>query len=257
VTPLPIGPRDVFALARHARAAGAQHGPLLVTGVLAAQLAKQMGAGGEPGVVRTDGDPARAAAVVHVVAGAATPTDEDVLRAATRALVPLVVVQTGDPTVRLPYVLATDVVDCEPGKGFPIERIAEGLATVLGRQGASLASSLPILRDAVQRRRTEEGALSAAALAATGGDKPRFPLLALAQSRMLTDVEAASGGRPADAPEAVARAVGAPLAAAVATGLLARRLIRRLPVRNRVLESAVAAGATYVLGTAFRRLRRG
>ena len=33
----------------------------------------------------------------------------------------------------------------------------------------------------------------------------------------------------------------------VATGVLARTLVRRLPVRGRVLEAAVAAGATAAL----------
>lgn len=256
MTPLPVGPRDVLALARYARVAGTPRGPLLVTGVLAAQLAKELGAGADPGVVRTEGDPAHAAALVHVVASSATPEGEALLRLATRALVPVVVVQTGDPATRLPYVLATDVVDCEPGKGFPIDRIARALAAALGGEGSALASELPVLRDAVQDRRVEEGALSAAALASLGADAPRLPVLTLAQSRMASDVTAAAGGPRPEALDAAARAVGPQLAAALGTGLVARALVRRLPVRNRLVDAVIAAAATYALGTAFRRIGR-
>jgi hypothetical protein len=256
VTPLGFRAGDVVALAREAQNTSPR-GPLLVTGVLAERLARELSVGGDPSLVRTDGDPAKASALVRVVAGAATAEDERAMRAATRALVPVVAVQLGDPDVRLPYVLATDVVVCVAGKGFPVGEITRVLAGALGRDGAPLASSLPVLRDAVQERRAEDGALTAGALAMTGGDAPRLPALALAQSRTLSDLAVAGGAAPPDEPRAAAQAVAPALGLAVATGLAARALVRRLPIRNRLLEGAVAAGATYALAMVFRRIPRG
>jgi hypothetical protein len=244
-----IGPRDVLALARDTRQSAVPTRPLLVTGVLAEQLARQLAAGGDRALVRTTGEPADAAALVRVVAGAATRDDEHQLRAATRELVPVVVVQTGISAVRLPYVLATDVVECPPGAGFPVEEIARVLARALDRAGPALAAGLPVLRDAVERRRVGTAAVAAGALAAlTRGNVPLLPVLALAHARMLTDLSTTRGAPPA--PEdlrASAQAVAPPLAAAVGAGLLARTLVRRLPVRNRLLEGAVTASATLAL----------
>ena len=255
---LGIGPRDVLALARRQRRARDVRGPLLVTGLLAEQLARELRAGGEPGLVRTSGEPARAAAVVRVVAGAATAEDERTMREATRALVPVVAVQTAARSVRLPYVLAEDVVECPPGSGFPVDEIADRLAAALGHDGAPLAATLPVLRDAVARRSVTDGALAAASLAAFGAETgPRLPVLALAQARMLSDLSVTSGPDTAGTgPETAARNVGVPLAAAIATGLAGRELVRRLPVRVRPLDALVAAGATLALGTVFRRMAR-
>lgn len=257
MTAFGIAPRDVLTLVRENQRIASERPHLLVTGILSEQLARELRAGGDAAAVRTTGPPAQAAALVHVAAGALTPNAEASLRAATRALVPVVVLQTGDPSVRLPYVLATDVIACKPGKGFPVDELAELLAARLGHDGAVLAAALPALRDAVQERRAGEGAATTGLLALSGGDAPRLPLLALAQARLLADVTraggaAAGGGTPRDA----AQAVGAPLGAALATGLAARALVRRAPRRNRLLEGAIAATATYALATVFRRLGR-
>ena len=108
------------------------------------------------------------------------------------------------------------------------------------------------------RRSLTDGALAAASLAALGaGAGPRLPVLALAQARMLSDLSVASGAdRTGDGPEAAARELGVPLAAAIGTGLAGRELVRRLPVRVRLLDALVAAGATVALGAAFRRIAR-
>ena len=42
MTPAGIGPRDALALARHAQSAASPKGPLLVTGVLAEALAREL-----------------------------------------------------------------------------------------------------------------------------------------------------------------------------------------------------------------------
>ena len=177
------------------------------------------------------------------------------LRAATRALVPVIGVRTGSSRAPIPYVLATDVVDVPPGQGFPVDEIARTLAAALGTDGAPLAGALPVLRDAVRSRRVTDGVLAAGALA-LGRGGPRLPLLALAQARMLSDVAATSADPTPETPRATAEAVAPPLVASLATGVLARALVRRLPVRNRLLDGAVAAAATYALATAFGRIAR-
>jgi hypothetical protein len=255
VKTLGIGPRDVLSLARDARDV-APKGPLLVTGILAEQLARELAAGGDRALVQTAGDPAEAAAVICVVAGAATAADEAALRAAARALVPVMAVQTGATDVRIPYVLATDVIQCAPGKGFPVDDIARTLAGGLGRDGAGLAASLPVLREAVAKRRATDGAFAAAAAAVASDPGSRLPVLALAQSRMLGELDTA-GGRPApDDARATAEAVAPPFLASLAAGLAVRTLVRRLPVRNRLLDAVAAMVATYGLATIFRRIRR-
>jgi hypothetical protein len=254
---LGIGPRDVVALARHQRRAQDPRGPLLVTGMLAAQLARELGSGGDPMLVRTSGEPDAAGVFVRVVAGAATAEDERLFRAATRAAVPIVAVQTAEPgrAVRLPYVLAEDVVQVMPGSGFPVEEIADRIAAALGEAGAPLAASLPVLRDAVVRRRATDVAVGAAALAALGaGSGPRLPVLALAQARMLSDVAVASGAQQGGDGRDAAQRLALPLAAALGTGLAARELVRRAPFRARIVDAAVAGAATLALGAFFRRL---
>ncbi len=251
MTPLGIGPRDVVSLARHAQQAeaAAAH-PVLVTGILAQQLADALAAGGDRSLVRTSGDPTEAGALVRVVAGATTPDDEAQLRAATRTLVPVVVVQTGIPSVRLPYVLATDIIEVPPGSGFPVDEIADAVAGALGVERAPLAARLPVLREAFERHRKLNAVVTAATLAALSrGAGPHLPVLALSQARMLSDLAAAGGARTPGDPRAAAEAVAPRLGAAVATGLVSRSLVRRLPVRNRLVEAAVAAGSTFALAT--------
>ncbi|HET8742118.1 MAG TPA: hypothetical protein VFM41_05800 [Gaiella sp.] len=258
MSPLGIGARDVALLARYQRRALDVRGPLVVGGVLAEQLARELRAGGDPTLVRTGGEPAEAAAYVRVVAGAATAEDERLLRVATRALVPVVVVQTADVRTRIPYALPEDVVQCAPGRGFPVDEIAERLAVGLREHGGPLAASLPFLRDAVERRRALEGAIAAGTLAAL--ERPEgsdLPLLAIGQARMLSDISAAEGGEPANADgAAAAQALATTLGAAVVAGHAARALVRRLPRRSRLLDGLVAAGGTLALAAAFRRLPR-
>ena len=256
---LGIGPRDVLALARHQRRAHGLRGPLLVTGMLAEQLARELGAGGDPTLVRTSGEPEAAGVFVRVVAGAATAEDERLFRSATRAAVPIVAVQTAEPAraARLTYVLAEDVVQVMPGSGFPVDEIADRIAAALGEDGAPLAASLPVLRDAVVRRRATEAAVGAAALAALGApSSPRLPVLALAQARMLSDVAVASGVEQGGDGRVSAQQLALPLAAALGTGLAARELVRRAPFRGRLIDAAVAGAATLALGALFRRLPR-
>ena len=108
MSPLGIGPREVISLARHAGDV-APKGPILVVGVLAEQLARELAAGGDPALVRTRGNPADAAALVCVLAGAATAADEDALRTATRALVPVVARGLVRRENIIPYVFGANI----------------------------------------------------------------------------------------------------------------------------------------------------
>jgi len=256
---LPLSPRQVLAFGRDSRHARLRRPPILVCGVLADALARELREGGDASFVVTAGKPAEASAVVRIVAGAASAEDERVMREATRALVPLVAVQTGDPDIRLPYVLATEVVDAHPGKGFPVDELARALARALRRDGPALASSLPVLRDAVEARRAVEGTVSAGAIAmlAKAGNAPHLPVIS--QAQMLSDLTTTHGAEPPESPRATAQTVAPPLVASVVTSALSKRFIERLPVRyrrSRLVEGAVAIAASIGLAAGFRRLGR-
>lgn len=257
--PLPLSPRHVLALGRDGRHARLRRPPILVRGVLADTLAQKLREGGDASLVVTSGNAADASAVVCVVGGAANAEDERVMREATRALVPLVAVQTGDPAVRLPYVLATEVVDAKPGDGFPVDELARALARALRRDGPALANGLPVLRDAVEARRAVEGTVAAGAIAilAKAGNAPHLPVIS--QSQMLSDITTAHGGEPPESPRAEATTVAPPIVAAFAASTLSRRLIQRLPVQyrySRLVDAAVAVASSVGLAALFRRLGR-
>src|SRR5688572_25782529 len=97
-----LGPGAVWGLLKEAKTALEDVRPLQVSGVLAPTLEKELARGGRPGAVRSDGDPAGAAALVRVLAGAATDEDEEELRAARRARVPTIAVQTGTGAFDVP-----------------------------------------------------------------------------------------------------------------------------------------------------------
>ena len=129
--------RSWSALVKELRAARRGHaGRSSSSGALASQLAKELARGGDAGRgPRRRAESTDAAVLVRVLGGAPTEEDERELRAAKRAGVPVVAVQTGTEGFDLPYVLATDVVTCRPGAGFPVEEIAAALAARLGEDG--------------------------------------------------------------------------------------------------------------------------
>jgi uncharacterized protein (DUF697 family) len=237
--PLGLNPRDVVGLFRDTRQRAASARPIVVSGVLAGELAKQLGAGGEPGAVRVGGNPSGAAAYVLVLAGDPTDADVGLLRAATRAAVPRIAVQTGrEPTLSVPYVLATDIVHCPPGRGFPVGEIASALARRLGPDGVGIAARLPALRGAVAERLIADASNASAVIGLLPRGQARFPLPALAQLRLVLDLAAAHGRElgPDRAPE-----VGAVLG----TGLALRTGVRRLGLAG----SRIAGGITGYAGT--------
>ena len=259
MTPLPFSPRDVLALRRHVRSSEAMRGPLLVTGTLADQLARQLGAGAEPGAVRTARRPAARCGRSSTSSRARpTPDDERVLRAATRALIPLVVVQIGDPSARLPYVLATDVVTSRAGEGLPDRRDREDArahARDGRRRSRALAARAPRRVPGAARggerdqRRRPRGARAGTCPSCRCSPSPRRARCPTSRRRAVTSAS--------DGPAGSAATVGA-----AARGRARARVSPRVHscaasrVRNRAVEAAVAAAATYALATVFRRLGR-
>ena len=249
--PASLNPRGVLGLVREVRASAEETRPVQVSGVLDEQLARELRAGGDPSFVRCGGDPATASVLVLVLAGEVTGAHEAVLRAADRAGTPAIAVQTGrDAGVDVPYVLATDVVTCPPGAGFPVAEIAAVVARLLGEDAAGLAARLPVLREPVSRGLVESFArrngLLAAAIFVPGAD---FPILTLNQLRLVLRL-AAAHGQQIDAHRA-------PELLAVVGGAVGFRRLAQLlgvvPVAGWAFQGAIAYGGTKTLGEAARQ----
>jgi hypothetical protein len=226
-------------------------GHLLVSGMLAEQLARQLSKGAAPGAVVV-GDATRlagGAAVVHVIAGELSVTDEELVHEADRRGVPIVLVQLWpqqdwtEPFVRTPF-----VVECKAGQGFPIPEIAARISEATASPIA-LARRVPVLRETVFGSVIGTTALRAAILGARSGGRP---LITLEQVRMLAGLRELASSK---APVGIAPTAGA-AAAVVGGGFVFRetaRLARRvLPAP--LAEAAVAGAATWLIGEAVRRL---
>jgi uncharacterized protein (DUF697 family) len=220
-----LGVRDVVGVVRDAQAAARAPARLVVYGLLAEELAKSLRAGStRPGAVQVGADPIGGSALVVIVARAPGPAEERVLREAARSDTPVLVIQTDPRGAQFsPYVLATDVVDCPPGQGFPVPEIARGLARVLGRDGIGLAAQLPVLRDPVASDLIRTASWQAAVIGvAPWSKRAHFPAMTLLQWRLVLDL-AAVHGKPTgtdSAPE---------FGAVAGTGLGVRGVVRRLP----------------------------
>ena len=246
-----LHPLAVWGLVKEARTALEDVRPLQVGGALAGTLEKEFARGGKPGAVRSHGDVAEAAALVRVLAGEPTEEDERELRAARRAGVPTIAVQTGTGAFDVPYVLATDVVVCTPGQGFPVDEIARALAARLGEGGTSLAARLPVLREPVCESLIEsfsrKNGLLGVAIFVPGAD---FPVLTLNQVRLVLRLASAHGVEVDQSrlPE---------LLATVATGFglraVARQVLGVVPVAGWLVKGAVAYGGTKAIGEAAQR----
>jgi hypothetical protein len=227
-------------------------GPVLVSGMLAQQLARLLAEGATPGAVVT-GDVTRLATssvLVHIIAGVPTPEDEDLVARADRAGVPVVLVQLWpqDEWTR-PFVLTPFVVECRAGAGFPVPEIARQITHAAERPTA-LARSVPVLESTVAERAVAGSALRAAFLALRGGSGGTRPQITLEQLRMvgaLRNLTSAGGESP--------QILGGVAASSIAAGFLFREIARSaqrvLPAP--VANAAVAAAGTWLLGEAFRR----
>jgi uncharacterized protein (DUF697 family) len=246
---LGLRPGAVLGLVRELRAVASDLKPIQVGGVLADQLARELRTGGEERLVRVDGDPAQAAALIVVLGGAAREEDERVLRAASRARTPAIAVQTGrDLDVDVPYVLATDVVPCPPGEGFPVEEIARALAHRLGEEGTQLAARLPVLREAVCRELissfSRKNGLVGAAVFVPGAD---LPVLTLNQLRLVLRIAAAHG---VEIDEQRAPEILATIGSGLAFRALAREALGVVPLAGWALKGGLAYAGTRAVGEA-------
>ena len=109
---------------------------------------------------------------------------------------PVVVVQTGTEVFDIPYVLATEVVMCSPGSGFPVEEIARAIAARIGESGTGLAARLPAVREplseALIEKFSRQNAIAAVAIFIPGAD---FPVLTLNQIRLVLRLGGRARGR--------------------------------------------------------------
>ncbi|RDI74554.1 hypothetical protein Gocc_1443 [Gaiella occulta] len=253
--PFGVGIGQVVAVVRDARGFERHVARVALAGPRARELAAALAAGGDPGAVAVEGDPAAAAAAVRIVDGAPTEADVAFLRRAARAGVPLLVVvgregrpRTGSAS-RIPYVLPQDTIELD-GDGSLAERVARSLARAVGGgDAAALARRLPALRPHVEHRLVRRAALAGAAVAAAPWvEEAHLPLLTLAQARMLLELGVAAGSTLPRDPQALATAAGPAVAASFGTGLALRSLYRRLPVRGPLAAAALAYAGTRALG---------
>lgn len=247
-----LHPIAVWSLLKEARAALEDARPLLVTGPLAEQLARELALGGSSGAVRTSGGVQDAAALVRVLAGEPTDDDARELRAANRARVPIVAVQTSaEAGLEVPYVLATDVIACPPGGGFQLDELADALASRLGESGTVLAARLPVLRDAVCDELIEsfsrKNGVLGAAIFVPGAD---FPVLTLNQLRLVLRLAAAHG---VEVDQTRMPEVLATIGAGFGFRAVARQLLGAVPVAGWAVKGATAYAGTRALGEAARR----
>lgn len=249
-----LSPFTVWGLLKELRTAAQDDRPLVVSGPLAAQLAKELGRGGDPRAIRVDGRPEEGAALVRILGGAPTEEDERVLRAANRAHVPIVAVQTGTEVHDVPYVLATDVVACTAGAGFPVEEIAAVVAGRLGEAATGLAARLPVLRDVVAdhliERFSQQNGVIGAAVFVPGAD---FAVLTLNQLRLVLRLAAAYG---VEVDQQRLPEILATIGAGFGFRAVARQLLGAVPIAGWLIKGGVAYVGTRVLGEAAKRYFR-
>lgn len=231
-----------------AEASGGPAGPIAVSGMLADQLARELAAGATPGAVVVAGAELaqRAELFVRIVAGEPTSEDEQLIRRADAAGVPVVIVQLwpqADWT--RPFVLTPFVVECRAGEGFPVREIGDRIVEA-APNAAALAADVPEVAEAARARAVRSSVVRSALIGLAGGRRGASrPLLTLEQVRLLSQVRASSGADGHD--ELPVRAGGA--AAVLAVGFALRGVARSLrsvlpaPLAN----AAVAAGGTWAL----------
>ncbi|MDQ3066065.1 MAG: hypothetical protein M3R12_02780 [Actinomycetota bacterium] len=241
----------IWGLLKELRVAAEDTKPLLVGGPLAEQLHKELGRGAKPGALRVGGRAEEGAALIRMIGATVTEEDERELKAAKRANIPIVAVQTGGATLDIPYVLATDIVVCPPGRGFPVEAIATKVAERLGESGTSLAAGIPALREPLCRELIEKfsrkNGIAAVAIFIPGAD---FPVLTLNQLRLVLRLAAAHGVAVDQQrlPEVLAT-IGAGFGLRAA----ARQLLGAVPVAGWLVKGAIAYAGTRALGVAANR----
>lgn len=247
--------RNIASTLRH-ELDPAYAGPLLVTGMLAEQLARELARDASPGSVIA-GDPSRlagSAVVVHVIAGEPSQADDELVRDADSRSVPVVLVQLWpQEDWTQPFVLTPYVVECGPGKGFPISEIASRVVEAVENPTA-VARRVPVLQDKVAEYVVGSASVRAGLLGVFGAKSRAVrPLITLEQLRMLAELRLLQDPSARSDELKPLVALAAPV---VAAGFLfreaARSAQRALPAP--VVNAAVAAVATVAVGEAFRRI---
>jgi uncharacterized protein (DUF697 family) len=253
---LPLNPAAVLGILKEIRAGTEKEKPLVVAGArgLASALRKELVEGGVGSAVREQEGVEDAAALIYVLAGPLREEDEEVLRKAGRAKVPIVCVLTGPGTEEapaIPYVRAGDVIRVSSGSGFPVKEIGRALAGRLGEKATPLAARLPVLRRPVCEeliaRFSRQNALVGAAVFVPGAD---MPVLTVNQIRLVLRIADAYGFE-------VDRERIPELLAVLGSGFgfraLAREALGAIPVAGWALKGAVAYAGTRALGEAAMR----
>jgi hypothetical protein len=232
-------------------------GPIVVGGMLAEQLAKELAAGSATGSIAVADDPRglRASVAIRIVAGDPNVEDQRFVRAAERGEIPVVIVQLWpQANWRAPYVLSPFVVECRTGEGFPIRKIAEVIATAAD-DATSLAARVPVLEEPVRHAVRRDSVIRAAVVGGAVGKKSSArPVLALEQVGViarLRALEEPETGKSEQLPVVAGTAV-ATIAASYGFREVARSLRGWVP--RRVGDAAVAAAGTWLLAEISRRL---
>jgi uncharacterized protein (DUF697 family) len=241
---LPLAIGTLRGLLKELQVSAAGDEPVAIGGAqeLATALARDLARGGDQRAVRV-GAPDGAAIYVHL----ATGDDEETLKRARRARVPIVAVVHGEETP--PFVLATDVVHVGPGERLPIDSIAVAIAARLGEEGTPLAAKLPALRgpvcDRIVASFARKNGILGAAVFVPGAD---LPVLALNQVRMVLRLEQAYG-LDIDLRERLPEIV-ATVGAGFGLRTVARELLDFVPVAGWAVKGGVAYAGTRALGEA-------
>lgn len=232
-------------------------GAVVVSGMLAEPLARDLGRGAEPGavLVREGGALAGAEVVVRVIAGEPSAEDEALARAADAAGIPVVFVQLWPQAEwTRPFVLTPFVVECRPGEGFPVREIADRITEAV-EHAPALAGRVPLLQDAVSDDVVRESVVRAAILGGLGSRRGSSrPGLALEQARALARLRALDPHAAAlsEDPRALAGVAALVYASGFAFRALARATRGKLPAP--LVDAAVAAGGTWALTRAAKKL---
>ena len=249
----------ILAVVAEARSVGAalrtepsDAGPIVVTGVLAEQLAKELGAGAAPGAVIVGGSQLQAnvEVLVHVIAGDPTQEDEELVReAAARGADSVIVELWPQEEWTRPFILSPLVVECRAGQGFPVRAIADRIVEA-SANGPALASRVPVLEGAVRGGLVRQSVIRSALIGLAGARLGvSRPLLTLEQVRLASHLRTATG-RTALPDEL--RVLAGQAAFVLASGFAFRRVARalRTALPAPVAHAAVAAGGTWALAKA-------
>jgi uncharacterized protein (DUF697 family) len=232
--------------------------PVVVSGMLAEQLARLLADGAEPSAVLTSDTPrlTGSCVVVHIIAGDPSSADEDLALNADRAGIPIVLVQLWpQEDWTRPFLLTPFIVECSAGAGFPVPEIAGRIAQAVERP-AALARRVPVLKQAVASRVVRATAIRAAILGIVGSrSRAARPLITLEQVRMLAELRNLVDAK--DSRESLA-ALGGTAASVVSAGFVFREVARnaRRVLPGPLANATVAAAGTWILGEAFRRLEQ-